>query len=52
MYSMMLTEKEQNYKSHSDLKPGLLVYLKDGSMQEIKHTNAAIKGNVCCATSF
>lgn len=44
MYSMMLAEKEQNYKYHSNLKPGLLVYLKDGTMQEVKQAGVAIRG--------
>lgn len=44
MYSMMLAEKKQGYVTTSKLKPGLLVYLKDGSMQEVKQAGAAIKG--------
>ena len=43
MYSMMLSEKEKGAAT-TKLKPGLLVYLKDGSMQEVSHSEAAIKG--------
>lgn len=45
MYSMMLSEKKrQSVSDKKTLPPGLLVYLKDGSMQEINNTSAAIKG--------
>lgn len=48
MYSMMLNEKRRRIvastEDNSKLPPGLLVYLKDGSVQEINNTSHAIKG--------
>ncbi|XP_067945535.1 DNA replication ATP-dependent helicase/nuclease DNA2-like isoform X2 [Watersipora subatra] len=46
MYSMMLSEKYPGTLAPDNLTPGLLVYLKDGSMQEVTHSSAAVKGLV------
>lgn len=44
IYSMMLSEKEKSALATDKLNPGLLVYLKDGSMQQVAHSEHAIRG--------
>lgn len=44
MYSMMLDEKLNSSSNCSSADPGLLVYLKDGSMQDVQCSNMAAKG--------
>lgn len=47
MYSMMLNEKLGGGYSNT-IPPGLLVYLKDGTMQEVNNSPFAMKGEFNC----